>query len=64
MLFDVFYLVNIYCLFFDFIKIVFYHSAELDTIYRRKNQDEEEDEDNTDIKQESNKINEYLTYNW
>ncbi|UJR09789.1 hypothetical protein I4U23_014016 [Adineta vaga] len=39
--------------------------AELDTIYRRNSQEtEEQDEDEEmNIKQESNKINEYLTYN-
>jgi hypothetical protein len=33
----------------------------LDTIYRQKNEDDEDDED---MKKDNTKINEYLTYNW
>ena len=38
--------------------------AELDTIYRQMVSDEDDEDEETDMKRESNKINEYLTYNW
>lgn len=59
MLFVVFYPVRIEIPLFVWFSEVLNYLAELDTIYRHTDTDEEEQEE-----KESTKINEYLTYNW